>query len=111
MRLPKTFQNCEWYLTFHYNKYVESLAILVTGLLILMITSGVSAVVLTFRKPKALSNVTAKPIQRISTIFLSMISLVIGVQFATQVDSLGGRLIGGFGIATAIIAFYRVYKK
>ena len=90
---------------------MESLALLVTGLLILMITTGVSSVVLTFKKPKALSNVTAKPIQRISTIFLATISLVIGIQFSTQVDSLGGRVIGGFGIATALTAFYRVIKK
>jgi hypothetical protein len=76
-----------------------------------MITTGVSSVVLTFKKPKALSNVTAKPIQRISTIFLATISLVIGIQFSTQVDSLGGRVIGGFGIATALTAFYRVIKK
>ena len=76
-----------------------------------MLASGLIALLLTFRKPKALSNVTAKPIQRISTILLAMISLVIGVQFATQVDSLGGRVIGGFGIATALTAFYRVIKK
>jgi len=90
---------------------VESLALLVTGLLILMITAGVSAVVLTFKKPKALSNVTAKPLQRISTIVLATISLVIGIQFATQVDSLGGRVIGGIGITSALIATYRVFKK
>jgi hypothetical protein len=76
-----------------------------------MITSGVSAVVLTFKKPKALSNVTVKPLQRISTIVLATISLVIGIQFATQVDSLGGRVIGGIGITTALIAFYRVFKR
>ena len=76
-----------------------------------MVIAGMGAITLTFRKPKALSNVTAKPIQRISTILLAMISLVIGVQFATQVDSLGGRVIGGFGIATALTAFYRVIKK
>jgi len=90
---------------------MESLALLVTTLLIFMIAAGVSALILTFRKPKALSNVTIKPLQRISTIFLAIISLVIGIQFATQVDSLGGRLIGGFGIATALVAFYRVFKK
>ena len=90
---------------------MESLALLVTGLLILMITAGVSAVVLTFKKPKALSNVTIKPLQRISTIVLATISLVIGIQVATQVDSLGGRVIGGFGIATALTAFYRVFKR
>ena len=76
-----------------------------------MVIAGMGAITLTFRKPKALSNVTAKPIQRISTILLAMISLVIGVQFATQVDSLGGRVIGGFGIATALTAFYRVLRK
>ena len=76
-----------------------------------MIFTGVGALVLTFRKTKALSNVTVKPLQRLLTIFLAVISLVIGVQFATQVDSLGGRVIGGFGIAAALTAFYRVFKK
>jgi hypothetical protein len=79
--------------------------------MIIMLASGVIALLLTFSKPKALSNVTAKPLQRISTIVLATISLIIGIQFATQVDSLGGRLIGGFGITAALIAFYRVFKK
>ena len=90
---------------------MESLAILVIILLALMFTAGFAALVLTFKKTSALSNVTAKPLQRISTIFLATISLIIGIQFATQVDSLGGRVIGGFGIATALVAFYRVFKK
>ena len=76
-----------------------------------MISAGVGSLALTFRKTKALSNVTAKPLQRILTIFLALISFTIGLQFITQVDSLGGRVIGGFGIATAVIAFYRVIKK
>ena len=80
-------------------------------LIVLMITTGIGALIITFRKTRALSNVTAKPLQRILTIFLALISLLIGLQFVTQVDSLGGRLIGGFGIATALIAFYRVIKK
>jgi hypothetical protein len=90
---------------------MESLAILVIILLALMITTGFTALVLTFKKTRALSNVTAKPLQRISTIVLAVIAFVIGLQFATQVDSLGGRLIGGFGITAALIAFYRVFKK
>ena len=73
--------------------------------------SGVAALLLTFRQTKALSNVTVKPLQRIITIFLGLISLIIGLQFVTQVDSIGGRVIGGFGITTALIAFYRVIKK
>ena len=90
---------------------MESLALLVTFLLMLMIFAALTALVLTFRKTSALSNVTVKPLQRISTIFLALVALVIGLQFATQVDSIGGRLIGGFGIATALVAFYRVFKK
>ncbi len=90
---------------------MESLALLVSILIIAMLISGVTALLLTFRETRALSNVTIKPLQRISTIVLATISLVIGIQFATQVDSLGGRVIGGFGIATALIAFYRVIKK
>jgi hypothetical protein len=90
---------------------MESLAILVIILLALMITTGFTALVLTFKKTRALSNVTAKPLQRVSTIVLALIAFVIGIQFATQVDSLGGRLIGGFGIAMALVAFYRVFKR
>jgi len=88
-----------------------SLALLVTLLLVLMISSGLGSLILTFRKTRALSNVTLKPLQRISTIFLAVIAFLIGVQFATQVDSLGGKVIGGFGIAAASTAFYRVFKK
>jgi len=90
---------------------MESLALLVTILIIFMITAGVTALILTFRKTRAISNVTAKPLQRISTIVLAVIAFVIGLQFATQVNSLGGRLIGCFGITTALIASYRVFKK
>ena len=90
---------------------MESLALLVSLLIIAMLISGVTALLLTFRKTKALSNVTVKPLQRILTIFLGLTSFIIGMQFVTQVDSLGGRVIGGFGITTALIAFYRVIKK
>jgi hypothetical protein len=90
---------------------MESLALLVALLLILMIFAALTALFLSFRKTSALSNVTVKPLQRISTIFLATIAFVIGLQFATQVNSLGGRVIGGFGIATSLFAFYRVFKK
>ena len=90
---------------------MESLALLVAMLILLMITTGIGALIITFRKTRALSNVTAKPLQRVLTIFLALISLLIGVQFVTQVDSIGGRVIGGFGITTALIAFYRVIRK
>ena len=90
---------------------MESLALLVSLLIIAMFISGITAILLTFRKTKALSNVTAKPLQRIITIFLGLISFIIGAQFVTQVNSMGGRVIGGFGITTALIAFYRVIKK
>jgi hypothetical protein len=90
---------------------MESLAFLVFALLVIMALSGVSALYLSFKKTKPISNVTTKPLQRIITIFLGLISFIIGVQFVTQVDSLGGRVIGGFGIAIALVALYRVFKK
>ena len=90
---------------------MESLALIVLILLALMLSTGLGALFLSFRKTRALSNVTVKPLQRILTIFLAFISFTIGLQFVTQVDSLGGRVIGGFGITTALIAFYRVIKK
>lgn len=90
---------------------MESLALLVSLLIIAMLISGAAALLLTFRKTRALSNVTVKPLQRILTIFLGLISFLIGLQFVIQVDSLGSRVIGGFGITTALIAFYRVLNK
>ena len=84
---------------------------LVTLLLFLMLGAAFGALFLTYKKTRALSNITLKPFQRISTIFLAAIALLIGLQFATKVDSLGGRLIGGFGIVTALLALYRVIKK
>lgn len=90
---------------------MESLALLVFLIMVIMLMSGFFALLLTFRKTRALSNVTVKPLQRIITIFLALISFIIGLQFVTQVDSLGGRVFGGFGITTALIALYRVIKK
>jgi hypothetical protein len=90
---------------------MESLALLVSTLIALMFITGIGALALTFRKTRALSNVTAKPLQRILTVFLAIISFMIGVQFFTQVDSLGGKLIGSFGITVATISIYRVFKK
>ena len=90
---------------------MESLALLVIMLVVLMVVTGVGALAFTFRKTREHSNVTAEPLQRIITIFLGLISFIIGAQFVTQVNSMGGRVLGGFGITTALIAFYRVFKK
>ena len=88
-----------------------SLALLVSLIMLTMIVSGIAALLLTFRKTRALSNVTVKPLQRILTIVLAGISLVIGHQIYNNVNSVGGKIIGGFGIATALVALYRVFKK
>jgi hypothetical protein len=39
-----------------------------------------------------------------------MIAIFIGVFLAINVNSIGARIIGVFGITTAIIAIYRVIK-
>ena len=88
-----------------------SLALLVSLIMLTMIVSGIAALLLTFRKTRALSNVTVKPLQRILTILIAGISLVIGHQIYNNVNSVGGKIIGGFGIATALVALYRVFKK
>ncbi len=90
---------------------MESLALLVSLIMLTMIVSGIAALLLTFRKTRAISNVTVKPLQRILTILLAGISLVIGHQIYNNVNSVGGKIIGGFGIATALVALYRVFKK
>ncbi len=90
---------------------MESLALLVSAIIILMLLSGVLALLLTFRKSRAISNVTAKPLQRVVTLILATISLLIGLQILTQVDSIGGRVLGAVGVTTAAVAIYRVFKK
>ncbi len=90
---------------------MESLALLVSLIMLTMLISGITALLLTFRKTRAISNVTVKPLQRILTIVLAGISLVIGHQIYNNVNSVGGKIIGGFGIATALVALYRVFKK
>ncbi len=90
---------------------MESLALLVSLIMIIMLVSGFLALLLTFRKTRAISNVTAKPMQRVVTLVLAGISLFIGFQILTQVNSLGGQIFGAIGVTTALIAFYRVFKK
>jgi hypothetical protein len=90
---------------------MKSLALLVSLLMMTMLIAGVIAVLLTFRKTRAISNVTASPLQRIITNVLAGISFLIGLQIFTQVNSLGGRIFGGIGIAFALVAIYRVFKK
>jgi len=90
---------------------MESLALLVSLIMITMLVSGFLALLLTFRKTRAISNVTAKPMQRVVTLVLAGISLFIGSQIFTQVNSLGGQIFGAIGVTTALIAFYRVFKK
>ena len=90
---------------------MKSLALLVSLLMMTMLIAGVIAVLLTFRKTRAISNVTAQPLQRIVTLALAGISFFIGLQIFTQVNSLGGRIFGGIGIVFALVAIYRVFKR
>jgi hypothetical protein len=90
---------------------MESLALLVSLIMVIMLASGIIALLLTFRKTRAISNVTARPLQRILTLALAGISFFIGLQIFTQVNSLGGRIFGGIGIAFALVAIYRVLKR
>ena len=90
---------------------MKSLALLVSFLMAIMLITGVIAVLLTFRKTRAISNVTVRPLQRILTLALAGISFFIGLQIFTQVTSLGGKIFGGIGIAFALLAIYRVLKR
>jgi succinate dehydrogenase hydrophobic anchor subunit len=90
---------------------MESLALLVSAIIVVMLISGLLALLLTFRKSRAISNITAKPLQRVVTLMLATISFLIGLQILTQVDSVGGRVLGAVGVLTATVAIYRVFKK
>ncbi len=90
---------------------MESLAAFVSVLIVIMLTFGITGIFLTFKKTNELSNVTAKPLQRLFTLLISVIALFIGAQFFIQLNSAGGKLLGLFGITTGLIAIYRVFKK
>ena len=85
---------------------MESLALLATVIISLTALGGPISLALTFVPQKLLPLAVIK----ILAFLLGSLAIVIGLMLMINVDSIGARLMGGFGVATALVAIYRVIK-
>jgi hypothetical protein len=85
---------------------LESLALLATVIISLTALGGPISLALTFVPQKLLPLAVIK----ILAFLLGSLAIVIGLMLMINVDSIGARLMGGFGVATALVAIYRVIK-
>jgi hypothetical protein len=85
---------------------LESLALLATVIISLTALGGPISLALTFVPQKLLPLAVLK----ILAFLLGSLAIVIGLMLMINVDSIGARLMGGFGVATALVAIYRVIK-
>jgi hypothetical protein len=85
---------------------LESLALLATVIISLTALGGPISLALTFVPQKLLPLAVIK----ILAFLLGLIAIVVGLMLMINVDSIGARLMGGFGVATALVAIYRVIK-
>ncbi len=85
---------------------MESLALLATVIISLTALGGPISLALTFVPQKLLPLAVIK----ILAFLLGSLAIVVGLMLMINVDSIGARLMGGFGVATALVAIYRVIK-
>ena len=85
---------------------MESLAILAVFLISLTVLGGPISLVLTFLPKRLLSLVVIK----ILTCAIALLAIVVGIMLIINVNSIGALIMGVIGIATGIIAIYRVIK-
>jgi hypothetical protein len=85
---------------------LESLALLATVIISLTALGGPISLALTFVPQKLLPLAVIK----ILAFLLGSLAIVVGLMLMINVDSIGARLMGGFGVATALVAIYRVIK-
>ena len=85
---------------------MESLALLASLIVSLTALGGPISLALTYLPQRLLPLAVIK----ILSILIAMIAIFIGVFLLINVNSIGARVIGVFGITTAVVAIYRVIK-
>ncbi len=85
---------------------MESLALLASLIVSLTALGGPISLALTYLPQRLLPLAVIK----IFAFLIALIAIFIGVFLVINVNSTGARVIGVFGITTAIIAIYRVIK-
>ena len=85
---------------------MESLALLASLIISLTALGGPISLALTYLPQRLLPLAVIK----IVAFLIAMIAIFIGVFLVINVNSIGARVIGVFGITTAVVAIYRVIK-
>ena len=85
---------------------MESLALLASLIVSLTALGGPISLALTYLPQRLLPLAVIK----ILSFLIAMIAIFIGVFLLINVNSIGARVIGCFGITTAVVAIYRVIK-
>ena len=85
---------------------MESLALLASLIVSLTALGGPISLALTYLPQRLLPLAVIK----IVAFLMAMIAIFIGVFLLINVNSIGARVIGVFGITTAVVAIYRVIK-
>ena len=85
---------------------MESLALLASLIISLTALGGPISLALTYLPQRLLPLAVIK----ILAFLIALIAIFIGVFLVINVNSIGARVIGLFGITTAVIAIYRVIK-
>ena len=85
---------------------MESLALLASLIVSLTALGGPISLALTYLPQRLLPLAVIK----IISFLIALIAIFIGVFLVINVNSIGARVIGVFGITTAVVAIYRVIK-
>jgi hypothetical protein len=85
---------------------MESLALLASVIISLTALGGPISLALTFLPQRLLPLAVLK----ILAFLIAVIAIFIGVFLMINVNSIGARVIGSFGVITASIAIYRIIK-
>jgi ATP-dependent protease ClpP protease subunit len=85
---------------------LESLALLASVIISLTALGGPISLALTFFPQRLLPLAVIK----ILAFLIAVIAIFIGVFLMINVNSIGARIIGSFGVVTAAIAIYRIIR-
>ena len=85
---------------------MESLALLATLIISLTVLGGPISLLLTFIPQRLLPLAVIK----ILALAIAAIAILVGIMLIINVNSIGALIMGVIGIATGIIAIYRVIK-
>ena len=85
---------------------MDSLALLAAVVISLTVVGGPISLLLTFIPQRLLPLAVIK----IWAFVFASVAILVGIMLMINVNSIGARVIGVFGITTAVIAIYRVIK-